>query len=189
MRMIIAVFLVSLGLTQIGFGQVSATECGPVKLSLISSHNPTQFRIELHNPGRSSLLLNMGINSQNDQYITEIRYVLTMPDGKVAHLNWVHEGAIIGVLGYVIMPLPPGTTFSFPIDLEEDFFSLKLEEGALLHLSPGRYSLQALYTGKTIPNSKTYLDTKNSCASLIWTGEATSAPVIFTVPQIGGDKH
>jgi hypothetical protein len=176
-------------LSQIGFGQITAAECGSVELTLIPSQSPTQFRFELHNPGRSALLLNLGIDSQNDQYITEIRYVLTMPDGKVAHLNWVHEGVIVGMIGYLIMPLPPGTTFSFPIDLAKDFFSLKLEEGALLHLSPGCYSLQAQYTGKVTSKSKTYLNSRESCASLIWTGEAKSLPVAFTVPEIASDKH
>jgi hypothetical protein len=188
MKLIGFALLISVAITQLGFGQSAQEPSGNLNLTLIPTQRPTQFRVELHNSGNRPLVLNVGIAlaNGNRQYANAVHYSLTMPSGKVVDLVPMEPGFISGRVDPLVMPLPAGATFSFPLDLET-FLSIKQGRDWMLH--PGRYSLRAQFTGVGVSVSDMSWDVQGIALMPFWTGEAISAPVFFTVPQIAGEKH
>ena len=57
MRVVVAALFLSLELAQAGFAQAHDAQPGQLDLTLIATPTPTQFRVELHNPGTDDLVL------------------------------------------------------------------------------------------------------------------------------------
>jgi len=171
-----------MGLAQAGFAQASDSQPEPLDLTLVATPTPTQFLVELHNPGRGDLVLNVGIALANGskQYPDRVLFTLAMPDGKVRHLEPPEPGFIAGRLDPLIVPLPAGATFSFPIDLKK--CTASREKIWKLGFPPGRYTLQAQYSGARVPGAEANLDMKGIALMPFWTGNAQSSPVVFAVP-------
>jgi hypothetical protein len=45
----------------------------------------------------------------------------------------------------------------------------------------GRYTLQAEYTAKAVPQAQTNLDVRGIALMPYWVGTATAAPLVFTI--------
>ena len=125
---------------------------------------------------------NVGIALGNGskQYVDAVLLTLTMPDGKVLHLEQPGPGFIAGRVDPLIVPLPAGATISFPIDLEH--CTASTEKIWKLDFPPGSYTLQAQYTGKSVAAAEANLDVKGIAPMPFWKGSAQSPPVVFTVP-------
>jgi hypothetical protein len=154
-------------------------EIAAPKLLLTSTNTPALFRVEMENPGVQDLVFNLGMVLSNGraQYMTALTYTLTAPDGRVHHLNSPGPGIVSGAIDPLIVPLPSGGRYSVLLDLEECY--VHEEHTYRLHLVPGRYTLQAEYTGRDL------LQTNPHNAGLTslrpWTGSVTSPPIEFNV--------
>ena len=183
MRVAFASVVLSLGLAQAGFAQTADMPQGNVEISVIRTERPTVFRVELHNPGGEALVLNVGMALANGsrQYIDRVHLALTMPDGKVLHLEPMGPGFIAGRVDPLIVPLPAGATFAFPVDLQS-YVAPKADVWRV-DFAAGTYSLQAEYAGAGVSSSEANLDVKGIALMPFWKGEVVSSPVEFTVPQ------
>jgi hypothetical protein len=178
---ILAFLLVLPGAVQAGFAQRPDDASAGPTLALASTAAPAVFRVELHNPGTRDLVLNLGIELANGakQYPEAVAYTLTTPDGRVLHLDPMEPAMIAGRVDPLIVPLPAGATFSFPVDLET--YVAPKENVWKIHLAPGRYRLQAEYTGRAVSMPEANLDVKGIALMHYWVGTVTAAPVVFTV--------
>ena len=155
-------------------------------LLLTSAGTPALFRVEMRNPGnQDDLVLNLGIELANGakQYLNAVKYTLTTPDGRVLHLESMEPGIIAGRVDPLIVPLPAGALFSFLVDLNE--YAAPKEKIWQLAFTRGRYTLQAEYTGRAVPQSQANLDVRGIALMHYWVGTATSAPLVFTIEDGG----
>jgi hypothetical protein len=183
MRILIAIFCFTVMFIPNGFAQAPAeAHAANPELTLIPTKNPTLFRVEFHNPGPEDLVLIMGIALANGskQYVDAVRYTLKMPDGGVLHLESRGPGLIAGRVDPLVLPLPAGATFSFPIDLVS--CSATQERVWELHFLSGHYSLQAQYSGRGITQPEANLDVKGIALMPFWSGSVVSKAVSFTIP-------
>lgn len=174
--------LVLLGSIQTCLAQAVATSSNGPTLTLVSTPEPHLFRVELHNPCSHDLVLDLGIALANGakQYPNAIKYALATPDGRTLHLVPIDELAGIGGrVDPLIVPLPSGATFSFLINLEK--YLAPKEKDWKLHLSPGRYTLEAEYTGRAVSGIEANLDVKGIVLMPYWVGRVASTPVAFTL--------
>jgi hypothetical protein len=182
MKLIVAGLFFGLLAAHAAIAGAQDAQSAQLDLTLIPTSIPTQFRAELHNPGTTDLVLNLGIVLANGakQYVDRVRFTLTMPGGKVFHLDPAGPAFIAGRLDPLIVPLPAGATFSFPIDLKK--CTASKEKNWQLTFPQGRYELRAQYTGERVPFADANLDVKGIALMTFWTGNVQSSPLAFTVP-------
>lgn len=152
-------------------------------LHLSSTDAPNIFRAEVHNPGTKDLLLKLGIELANGarQWPDNVTYTLTTPDGRDIHLVPLHAFQMFGGrIDPLIVPLPSGATFSFPINLDE--YCDPKAENPKLHLRSGRYTLNAELKSQPISPLEANLDMKGVALMPVWVGTVAAAPIVFTVP-------
>ena len=156
---------------------------GPVapELLLTSASGPLLFRVEIRNLGDQDLVLNLGMELANGakQYPDAVSYTLTTPDGRILHLESMEPGIVAGRVDPLIVPLPAGAMFSFLVDLNE--YDAPREKVWHLTFPRGRYTLQAEYTGRAVPQSQANLDVQGIALMHYWVGAATAAPLVFTI--------
>ena len=152
-------------------------------LLLTSTGSPALFRVEIRNPGDQDLVLNLGIELANGakQYPDAVSYTLTTPDGRILHLESMEPGFIAGRVDPLILPLPAGAMFSFLVDLNE--CAAPKEKIGQLSLPPGRYALQAEFTGRAVPQPQANLDVRGIALMPYWVGTVTATPLVFTMPS------
>jgi hypothetical protein len=139
------------------------------------------FLIELRNVANNNLTLNLGIMPGNGtQYPTALNLIVTDEQGRVRRLV-VGGPPLAGRVFPWVLHLAGGATFNIPIDFVDSTFSIPLVgllENYPLYpiykLSPGTYSIQALFLGRRedIPGISTRF----------WEGTATSNQLRFDVP-------
>jgi hypothetical protein len=154
---------------------------GNLQLALMQENPRGSFRVELHNAGDRPLWLLLGFVVNRGQYPTEIRLQLTDSDGSVLHLEEAGPPIVGSPIYPMVVPLPAGATFAFPIDLK-DYYSRK-EKVWNLHLLPGEYTLRAEYTGLSAAEREANLPYRGLATKDCWTGIATSNKVLFTLTQ------
>jgi hypothetical protein len=98
-------------------------------------------RVELRNVGEDDLLLHPGTIIGNRQYPDAVVLNLIDSQGKSWRLKLVGPWFVTGRVDPMVLPLPVGSTFSFPVDLDK--YGPQDET-----LKPGTYSLEAQFTGK-----------------------------------------
>jgi hypothetical protein len=162
---------------------------GPVAptMLLASTGTPGLFRVEMRNPSIQDLMLYLGIEVGANQYPEAVRYTLTAPDGRVLHLESTEPGVIAGRVDPLVVPLPAGATFSFLVDLNE--YAAPKEKILQLDLLPGRYTLQAEYTGEAVPQWQADPNFQGIALMHFWVGTVTSAPLAFTVGNGGSSPR
>jgi len=161
----------------------TASSAGPTLL-LSSTPKLGLLRVELRNPSAKDLVLNVGIELANGakQYPDAVEYTLTTPDGRLLHLEPMEPGLIAGRVDPLIVPLPAGASFCFFVDLKK--YAAPKEKIWELEFSPGRYTVQAEYTGRAVSQLQANLDVKGIALMRYWVGTVTATPVMFTVtPQ------
>ena len=140
-----------------------------------------KFRVELRNAGKYDLILNLGIMLANGrkQYPNDIVLIVTDSQGKARRFDLREPGAIAGRADPLIVPLPVGSTFSIPVDLDK-YWAAASEEFDY-KLKPGTYFLEAQFDGRGVTKQEANLDVKGIALMPYWTGSITSNRLRFEV--------
>ena len=138
-----------------------------------------KFRVELQNAGEDDLVLNLGIMLANGrkQYPEEIFLILTDSQGKARRFDLRGPAGIAGRMDPLIVPLPVGSAFSIPVDLEKYWPAVSNEFD--YKLKPGTYFLEAQFRGKGLTQQEANLDVKGLALMPYWTGSITSNRLQF----------
>jgi hypothetical protein len=105
------------------------------------------FKVELRNVGKRDLLLDLGtVSSNGQQYPTAVSLILGDQQGDSQRLQ-LKTFSVPNAPGTkpLLLPLPVGATFSFPVDLR-NYWVLGNKEFSP-KLKPGTYSLEAQFAG------------------------------------------
>jgi hypothetical protein len=147
------------------------------RTSTDKSH-PT-FVVHLKNVSDLDLLLNLGmmLGNGNKQYLDAIHFSLVNSTGKTLLLDLIGPAIIGGRIDPLVMPLPSGAEFAFPVDLSH-YFAPKQNIWEI-KLQAGRYLLNANYQGVTIKRGTTNSDMQGLFLFPVWTGHVTSQAVSF----------
>jgi hypothetical protein len=140
-----------------------------------------KFRMDLQNVGDHDLVLNLGFTLANGSKQYPVAIVLTIidPQGKARQFDLIGPGSIAGRLDPLILPLPVGSTFSLPVDLEKYWAAASKEFE--YKFQRGTYSLEARFSGKAVSPQEANPDVKGIALMPYWTGTVTSNRLQFEV--------
>ena len=140
-----------------------------------------QFRAELRNTGVQAVVLNLGtmLGNGREQYADRIHLLLTGPHGGQFHLAMRSPAIINGRVDTMVVPLPPGATFTLPIDLRN--YNESQDKVWELSLAPGQYTLTAEYTGAGVAQAGANLDLKGIRLMPFRGGNISSAELHFAL--------
>ena len=146
-----------------------------------SQSRAPKFRVELQNVGDHDLILNLGFTLANGRKQYPDAIVLTLIDAhrKARQFDLIGPAAVAGRVDPLIVPLPTGSTFSIPIDLEKYWAAASKEFE--YKFQRGTYSLEARFSGKAVSPQEANLDVKGIALMPYWTGTVTSNQVQFEV--------
>ena len=146
------------------------------------SKSPT-FRVELRNSGESDVIVNLGIMLANGkkQYPKDIVLILIDSQGKSRRLDLKEPAIIAGRMDPMIVPLPAGSSFSLPINL--DNYWAAASQDFDYRPQSGTYSLEAQFSGRAVTQQEANLDVKGIALMPYWTGTITSNRVQFKIPS------
>jgi len=113
-----------------------------------------KFKVELRNAGKNDLILNLGIMLANGrkQYPNAIVLILTDQDGKSRRLELRDPAVIAGRMDPLIVPLPVGSSYSLPVDLDRYWAAASREFE--YKLNPGNYSLVTEFQEELFPRNQ-----------------------------------
>lgn len=139
------------------------------------------FRMELQNVGDHDLILNLGFMLANGskQYPSAIVLTIIDPQGKLRQFDLIGPGGIAGRMDPLVLPLPTGSTFSLPVDLEKYWAAAPKEFE--YKFQNGTYSLEARFSGKAVTSQEANLDVKGIALMPYWTGTVTSNRLQFEI--------
>jgi len=140
-----------------------------------------KFKVELRNVGDHDLTLNLGtmLANRRRQYPNAVVLTITDSQGKARRFDLREPTYIAGRMDPLIVPLPVGSTFSVPVDLDKYWaatskeFEYKLERGT--------YLLEAQFSGKAVSQHQANLDVKGIALLPFWMGSVTSNRLQFEV--------
>lgn len=138
-----------------------------------------KFRVELQNAGEDDLILNFGITLANGrkQYPKDIVLLLTDSQGKARRFELKEPFYVAERVDHLIVPLPVGSLFSIPVDLEKYWAAASKEFE--YKLKPGTYFLEAQFSGRGLTQPEANLDVKGLALMPYWTGSITSNRLQF----------
>jgi hypothetical protein len=138
-----------------------------------------KFRVDLQNTGEGDLTLNLGIALANGrkQYPKDIVLLLTDSQGKARQFELREPTYIAGRVDPLVVPLPVGSTFSIPVNLEKYWAAASNEFE--YKLKPGIYFLEAQFSGRGVTQQQANLDVKGLALMPYWTGSITSNRLQF----------
>ena len=142
-----------------------------------------KFRVELRNAGENDLILNLGIMLANGKRQYPLAVVLTLTDaqGTSRRLELREPPFVAGRVDPLVLPLPVGSAFSIPVDLDQYWPAASGEVD--YKLRPGTYSLDAQLTGKGVSHHDANLDLKGIALMPYWQGTITSNTLRVAVPS------
>ncbi len=114
-------------------------------------------------------------------YPDRIRLQLTLPGGKLLHLEIILPTGIIGRSDPMVVPLPAGASYSLQFSLDQ--YCAPKEEVWRLDLPTGSYSIVAEYTGVTVPRQSANSDVQGISLFPYWTDTVRSDVLKFEVPR------
>ena len=140
-----------------------------------------KFRMELQNVGDHDLVLNLGFMLANGskQYPDAIVLTIIDPQGKARQFDLIGPAGVAGRMDPLILPLPAGSTFSLPVDLEKYWAAASKEFE--YKFQRGTYSLEGRFSGKAVSPQEANLDVKGIALMPYWTGTVTSNRLQFEV--------
>jgi len=165
-------------------------QSGHLEFNVIQETTEARFRAELHNAGTQALVLNLGamLGNGRKQYANSIHLLLISAHGKQLHLELLEPPTINGRVDPMVMPLPPGATFTLLIDLRN--YIAPREKVWDLALDAGDYTLTAEYKGVGVSQASSNLDMKGIALMPYWIGEIDSPALRFTLTQkVGGRQQ
>jgi len=187
MKAVFRFFLMSIA--TVAFGPISQLngqipQVGELRIALVRVEPQAAkplFRVELQNAGDHALTLNLGMMLANGkmQYPMAIKLSLTDSSGRSFPLELIGPGIIAGRVDPLVVPLPPGATYSVPVDLAE-YCSPKANLWKPAQ-EPARYKLRAIYTGVGVSQQEANLDLKGISLMNYWTGTIGSEVISFRV--------
>jgi hypothetical protein len=130
-----------------------------------------KFRVELRNAGGNDLILDLGMVLAR-QYPNFVVLTLTDAQGKSRRFDLREPGVIIGIVRPLAVPLPAGSTFSIPVNLDKYWAAASMEFD--YKLKPGAYSIEAQFTGRSASEG-------NFDPMSYWKGAVTSNQLRFRV--------
>lgn len=152
-----------------------------VRLDLNKVEEPKipKFRVELQNAGEDDLILNLGITLANGrkQYPKDIVLILTDSQGNARRFDLKGPACIAGRVESLIVPLPVGSTFSIPLDLES--YWVEASNEFAYKWKPGTYFLEAQFSGRGLTQQEANLDVKELALMPYWAGSVTSNRLQF----------
>jgi hypothetical protein len=113
------------------------------------------------------------------QYPNHIVLIVTDSQGKARRFDLREPGAIGDRADPLIVPLPVGSTFSIPVDLDK-YWAAASEEFDY-KLKPGTYFLEAQFDGRGVTQQEANLDVKGIALMPYWIGSVTSNRLQFEV--------
>jgi hypothetical protein len=142
-----------------------------------------KFRVELRNVCDHDLILNLGMMLANgrSQYAAAIVLTILDPQGKTRGFQLKGPMYINGRVDPFIVPLPVGSTFSVPVDLDK-YWAASSQEGDY-KFERGAYLLEARFTGQAVSQQEANLDVKGLALMPYWTGSIASNRVQFEVDK------
>ncbi len=142
-----------------------------------------RFRIEIRNSGEHDLILNLGFTLSNGrkQYPSALVLMITDPQGKVRQFDLIGPGGVAGRMDPLILPLPVGSTFSLPVDLEKYWAAASKEFE--YKFQRGTYLLEGRFIGKAVSSQEANLDVKGIALMPYWTGTVKSNQLPFEVSK------
>lgn len=140
-----------------------------------------KFRVDLRNAGKNDLILNLGIMLGNGrkQYPKDIILIVTDSQGKARRFDLIEPGVIAGRRDPLIVPLPSGSNFSIPVDLDKYWAAASGESDH--KLKAGTYFLEAQFDGRGVTQQEANLDVKGIATMPYWIGSITSNRLRFEV--------
>jgi len=165
--------------SDVAVSQVKADLQSSLKLVATRTEGTSIVIASLINSGSQPLILNVGMMLANgrQQFAERVQLQLTTPEGRLLHLRMRGPPAIAGRVDYMIVPLPPGASYSLQLDLNQ--YCAPQEEVWRLDLHRGTYTLRAEYTGVGV--SRTNLDMPGISLMPCWTGTIHSEVLNFTL--------
>jgi hypothetical protein len=141
-----------------------------------------RFFLETQRPStlkKAPLILLEGITLTNGkkQYPKDIILILTDSQGKARRFELRGPAYVAGRLDPLIVPLPVGSTFSIPVDLEKYWAAASSEFG--YKWEPGTYFLEAQFNGRGLTQQEANLDVKGLALMPYWAGTITSNQLRF----------
>jgi hypothetical protein len=138
-----------------------------------------KFRVDLQNAGEDDLILNLGITLANgESSIPKISSCFSPTrQEKPGGLNSKSLSTLPGEWTPLIVPLPVGSIFSIPVDLEKYWAAVSKEFE--YKLKPGTYFLEAQFSGRGLTQPEANLDVKGLALMPYWTGSITSNRLQF----------
>ncbi len=137
-----------------------------------------KFRVELQNAGEDDLILNLGITLANGRKQDPKDIVLLLTDSPGARRFELKEPYYVaGRVDPLIVPLPVGSTFSIPVDLEKYWTAASKEFE--YKLKPGTYFVEAQFSGRCLTQPEANLDVKGLALMPYWTGSIASNRLQF----------
>jgi len=141
----------------------------------------SKFKVELRNVGDHDLVLNLGIMLANGrrQYPNAVVLTITDSHGKARRFDLIEPAAIAGRVDPLIVPLPVGSAFSVPVDLDRYWAATSKEFD--YKLMRGTYLLEAQFSGKALTQHEANLDAQGIALMPFWVGSVTSNRLQFEV--------
>jgi hypothetical protein len=108
-----------------------------------------------------------------------VHLILTDPLGQRLSLELQGPAIIAGRVDPLILPLPQGAEFAFPLDLRHYI----APKGGVwtLKLKPGKYLLKAEYKGVAVSRAEANLDMQGMALLPVWTGQMSSQEISFEI--------
>ena len=185
------VLVLCLGLWVACAADAQETHSSSLQLALVRVQGTSArllFRVEFRNAGDQPLVLYLGDMRADGskQYPDRVHLLLTDTRGKLLELDMQPLGRAVGLsagqLVPMLVPLPVGATFAFPVDLE-DYYAPKQNIWSM-DLPTGRYTLSAAYTGIGQPQRAVNPAFPTSTVNLpYWSGTVNSNTLPFTLTR------
>ena len=185
-------FVLVAGMSLLGRFDAQQTQNTTLQITLVrvqpDSPKPS-FRVVVHNIGEYPLILNLGMMLANgkQQYADAVTLVLTDNQGNTTPLELLDPAIVGGRIDPLILPLPKGSTFIFPINLA-DYISPKNNSWKVT-LIPGKYRISAAYAGVGVSQRRANPDMQGISLMPYWTGAVRSNAVTFTVSKTVDFPH
>lgn len=140
-----------------------------------------KFRVELRNAGQNDVVVNLGMMLANGkrQYPNAVVLTLTDARGISRRLDLREPAMIAGRVDPFVVPIPVGATFSLPVDLDKYWAAASKEFD--YKPTPGTYSLEAQFTGRSVAQQEANLDVQGIALMPYWTGTVASNLLRFEV--------
>jgi hypothetical protein len=173
LRYLLALALIASGTPHVQAQEKSAN-APQLAIRRLPEASNARFQVQLRNPTDHDLMLDIGTVLGSVQVPRRIQLFLTGKDGRTLQVEPLrgNAGIIGGRVDPMLLPLPAGASYSFPVDLK-NYFAPEAHIWQLM-LPSGHYKLKAEYESEARPDYTCY-----GVAS--WKGMIESPTVEFTL--------